>query len=292
MAARLAARRAVAPRTVRRRPASSRARAGRRVAARALVNVDFNAGTILGVGLVGAGFALYQVRSVRPQLSRDYDVFFASVSLLCGGILIFQGWRLDPILLFGQLLTATAAVSFAVEAVRLRAIVAQREPAGRFAEPRRDTWGAGYADEEDDAAGWAEGRAYDPYDAPPRRAARPGAGDGGGGSWGYGGEDDRWGGGGGGGGGSGTWREPPGGGGGGYAQREYEDDGAYGGFRNAFEDARGQQQPPPPPPTRRPSPPPPPPSRQEPRPPRGLEFDRRVPEAGDAWSRRVESDWD
>ena len=32
-----------------------------------------------------------------------------------------QGWRLDPLLLFGQLMTTGAAVSFAIEALRLRA---------------------------------------------------------------------------------------------------------------------------------------------------------------------------
>ena len=31
-----------------------------------------------------------------------------------------QGWRLDPLLLFGQLMTTGAALSFGVEALRLR----------------------------------------------------------------------------------------------------------------------------------------------------------------------------
>lgn len=31
-----------------------------------------------------------------------------------------QGWRLDPLLLFGQIMTTGAAVSFAIEALRLR----------------------------------------------------------------------------------------------------------------------------------------------------------------------------
>lgn len=61
-----------------------------------------------------------QVRVVRPEVSKDYDIMFASIALLCGGILIFQGWRLDPLLLFGQILTAAAAATFAAEAVNLR----------------------------------------------------------------------------------------------------------------------------------------------------------------------------
>ena len=42
------------------------------------------------------------------------------MALLVGGILCFQGWRLDPILLFGQILTITAAIAFGVEAIQLR----------------------------------------------------------------------------------------------------------------------------------------------------------------------------
>lgn len=38
-----------------------------------------------------------------------------------------QGWRLDPLLLFGQLLTAGAALSFGVEALRLREVIHKKE---------------------------------------------------------------------------------------------------------------------------------------------------------------------
>ncbi|RUR87816.1 hypothetical protein DSM107007_14860 [Nostoc sp. PCC 7120 = FACHB-418] len=73
-----------------------------------------------------AGAALYFLRTVRPELSRDQDIFFAAVGLLCGFILIFQGWRLDPILQFGQLLLVGTTVFFAVESIRLRSIATQQ----------------------------------------------------------------------------------------------------------------------------------------------------------------------
>ena len=38
-----------------------------------------------------------------------------------------QGWRLDPLLLFGQLMTTGAAVSFAIEALRLRSEMYESE---------------------------------------------------------------------------------------------------------------------------------------------------------------------
>jgi len=92
----------------------------------AQVNFGANSASILGIVLAVAGAALYFLRTVRPELSRDQDIFFAAVGLLCGFILIFQGWRLDPILQFGQLLLAGTTVFFAVESIRLRGIATQQ----------------------------------------------------------------------------------------------------------------------------------------------------------------------
>ena len=93
----------------------------------AMVNVDVSPSVILGVGLIGAGVSLWQIRQSKPWISKDYDVVVSCISLLVGGILIFQGWRLDPLLLFGQLMTTGAAVSFGVEALRLRSEVYEQE---------------------------------------------------------------------------------------------------------------------------------------------------------------------
>ncbi|MBW4614123.1 MAG: hypothetical protein KME21_12780 [Desmonostoc vinosum HA7617-LM4] len=92
----------------------------------AQVNFGTNSASILGIFLAVAGAALYFMRTVRPELSRDQDIFFAAVGLLCGFILIFQGWRLDPILQFGQLLLVGTTVFFAIESIRLRSIATQQ----------------------------------------------------------------------------------------------------------------------------------------------------------------------
>ncbi|MDZ8051984.1 MAG: Ycf66 family protein [Aulosira sp. ZfuVER01] len=92
----------------------------------AQVNVGATPATFLGIFLAVAGAALYFLRTIRPELSRDQDIFFAAVGLLCGFILIFQGWRLDPILQFGQLLLVGTTVFFAVESIRLRSIATQQ----------------------------------------------------------------------------------------------------------------------------------------------------------------------
>jgi len=91
-----------------------------------LVNASLNWASIVGIVLAVGGAFLYFMRSFKPALARDYDVFFAAVGLLCGGILFFQGWRLDPILQFGQFLLAGTTVFFAYESVRLRGVTTEQ----------------------------------------------------------------------------------------------------------------------------------------------------------------------
>jgi hypothetical protein len=119
-----------------------------------MVNIGFSWSSLLGIVLVTSGAALYLLRSVRPQLSRDYDIFFAAVALLCGGILFFQGWRQDPILQFGQFLLTGSLVFFAMESIRLRGVVTQQ--AKRNA-PTSDYEESDYdEDEEDEEEGQPE----------------------------------------------------------------------------------------------------------------------------------------
>ena len=120
-----------------------------------MVNASLNWASIVGIVLAVGGALLYFMRSFKPALARDYDVFFAAIGLLCGGILFFQGWRLDPILQFGQFLLAGTTVFFAYESVRLRGISAEQA--------RRSA----YFDDEPDASnppGGLRGGYDDPYD--------------------------------------------------------------------------------------------------------------------------------
>ena len=91
-----------------------------------MVNASLNWASIVGIVLAVGGALLYFMRSFKPALARDYDVFFAAVGLLCGGILFFQGWHLDPILQFGQFLLAGTTVFFAYESVRLRGVTTEQ----------------------------------------------------------------------------------------------------------------------------------------------------------------------
>lgn len=89
------------------------------------LNLGTNSASLLGIFLAVAGAGLYFLRSFRPELSRDQDIFFAAVGLLCGGILLTQGWRLDPILQFSQFLLTGSVVFFAFEAIRMRGVTTE-----------------------------------------------------------------------------------------------------------------------------------------------------------------------
>ncbi|AFY53249.1 Ycf66 protein N-terminus [Rivularia sp. PCC 7116] len=147
----------------------------------AQVNIGTNPASILGIFLAVAGAGLYFLRTVRPELSRDQDIFFAAVGLLCGFIFIFQGWRLDPILQFGQLLLVGTTVYFAYESIRLRGIATQqakrstpivdreRDVSDRYDYDDRGRYGAEVEDYDRDPL------PYDPYyeeERPPRPQIR------------------------------------------------------------------------------------------------------------------------
>lgn len=91
-----------------------------------MVNFNFNFASISGIVLAVAGAALYFLRNFRPGVARDHDIFFAAIGLLSGFILIFQGWRYDPIMQFGQMLLTGTTVFFAVESVRLRSVATEQ----------------------------------------------------------------------------------------------------------------------------------------------------------------------
>ncbi|MFM1800183.1 MAG: hypothetical protein RLZZ117_2461 [Cyanobacteriota bacterium] len=128
-----------------------------------MVNASLNWASIVGIVLAVGGAVLYFMRSFKPALARDYDVFFAAVGLLCGGILFFQGWRLDPILQFGQFLLAGTTVFFAYESVRLRGITTEQA--------RRSSY---FDDEEPAPFSPRGGMGSNPWEGPDRfREAEP-----------------------------------------------------------------------------------------------------------------------
>lgn len=83
--------------------------------------LDFNLAIFLGFLLFFFSIYYYIVVRVRNSLiSRDIDILYSSLLLFTSGILIFQGWRLDPILLFGQFIISLLLVATLIENISLR----------------------------------------------------------------------------------------------------------------------------------------------------------------------------
>ena len=81
-----------------------------------MVNASLNWASIVGIALILAGFVPF----FKKSISTKYDPFLVPIFWLCGLILFFQGWRLDPILQFGQFLLAGVIFFVGYENIKLR----------------------------------------------------------------------------------------------------------------------------------------------------------------------------
>ena len=89
-----------------------------------MLNFVFSPNVLLGFILGSSVIILYFLRLVKPEVARDEDIFFATIGLLYSGILVIHGWRLDPILLFSQVLVITAVLAAGWENISLRGVLA------------------------------------------------------------------------------------------------------------------------------------------------------------------------
>ncbi len=85
-----------------------------------MVNASLNWASWVGVTLVVFGLYIFYLTNQKPALSRGYDGLIGIIAVLCGAILFFQGWRLDPILQFGQSLLAGIVILLARENYKMR----------------------------------------------------------------------------------------------------------------------------------------------------------------------------
>lgn len=91
-----------------------------------MVNIIFGTNFILGLFVIIGVLLFYFLRFVRPELSRDEDIFFTTLGLIYGLIILIHGWRLDPILLFSQVLLVSIALSAGWENIMLRGLIAKK----------------------------------------------------------------------------------------------------------------------------------------------------------------------
>ena len=88
-----------------------------------MINVSFGPNIFLSGILLFGVVLLYGLRNVKPEVSRDEDLFFVTNGILYCGILMVHGWRLDPILLFSQLLIIISLLLAGWENIRLRGLI-------------------------------------------------------------------------------------------------------------------------------------------------------------------------
>jgi Mn2+/Fe2+ NRAMP family transporter len=88
-----------------------------------MININFGPSVFLGFIVSIAVLMVYFLRNVKPEITRDEDVFFATIGFLYSCILMVHGWRLDPILLFSQVLIILIALVAAWENIRLRGLL-------------------------------------------------------------------------------------------------------------------------------------------------------------------------
>jgi len=88
-----------------------------------MINIGFSPNILLGFILGFAVLLLYYLRIVKPEIARDEDIFFTTINLLYSCILIVHGWRLDPILLFSQVLIIASLIVAGWENIRLRGLL-------------------------------------------------------------------------------------------------------------------------------------------------------------------------
>ena len=139
-----------------------------------MVNASLNWASIVGIVLAVGGALLYFMRSFKPALARDYDVFVAAIGLLCGGIPSSRVGAWTRSLQFGQFLLAGTTVFFAYESVRLRGVATEQARRSAYFDdepaPRRGGPSPGMR------GGWDDD--YDRFDEPqPLKRRFSGAGE-------------------------------------------------------------------------------------------------------------------
>ncbi len=104
----------------------------------AQVNIGLNIASLLGIihVLLGAIYLILMVFFLVQRATRLTNwalllyiiqtIFIPVLMFLCGFILIFQGWRLDPILQFGQFLSFLIIIYFAIKDIVINAVYRNR----------------------------------------------------------------------------------------------------------------------------------------------------------------------
>jgi hypothetical protein len=88
-----------------------------------MINISYSPNFLLSLILLICILIFYSLRIVRPEVSKEEDIFFTSLGLLYSCIILIHGWRLDPILFFSQVLLVCIVLGIGWENIRLRGLL-------------------------------------------------------------------------------------------------------------------------------------------------------------------------
>ena len=90
---------------------------------RKMINIIIEPALLLGAVFALVMLFLYGLRFVNPDLATDWDIFITTLGIVYSSIILIHGWRLDPILLFSQVLLIFITFSFCWILIRQREII-------------------------------------------------------------------------------------------------------------------------------------------------------------------------
>lgn len=88
-----------------------------------MINISFGFCTFLCIPLIIGIFILLFARITSPEIAKDQDILFSTCSFFYIFIITIQGWKLDPILIFSQLLIVIVILGIGLENLRLRLLL-------------------------------------------------------------------------------------------------------------------------------------------------------------------------
>lgn len=88
-----------------------------------MINIIVEPALLLGGLFATLMIFLYSLRFINPNLATDWDIFLTTLGIVYSAILVIHGWRLDPILLFSQVLLIFITFSFGWILIRQREII-------------------------------------------------------------------------------------------------------------------------------------------------------------------------
>ena len=88
-----------------------------------MINISFSPNVFLGIIVSVGVFIFYFLRHIKPEVARDEDLFFTTIGFFYSSILMVHGWRLDPVLLFSQVLIILMVLVAGWENIRLRGLI-------------------------------------------------------------------------------------------------------------------------------------------------------------------------